>query len=406
MRVVILLLLAFPVAAADAGTTPSGAMPVDLYLHVDDFRDMPMVTVPPPADHVADVPRGLMTHSAGCVDAPMMGAFHIWYAYLGAEAPAYTDEGHGITRGGPIADVVLDATALATLTWLLETQANGHNMTEPLAAAPLVVPDVVVRATVREGSGISVGDAAYNVGRVVAQGETAAATLSPDIDHAQVTHHMHGDRHVYRFEVPLAYEDAWLAGDLGMNVRIDVFVANDACEDAMPDLVRPHSSPDLRPVLTWTAIDALRFGRLEPEPGDEGWLFHATLSDAWGAYDIDQDTIRLTVIDENGRTWSPELVAYDDFGHGHGDYGPRPADMTFGWHDATGAGWHQVTASACALDGRACASAQAAFHPDGHVEGVLDGEAFEEHAAVRESAAVPILALVLVVGLAFLRRRP
>lgn len=356
-----LLLLAFlPVAAAGplVGLEPAGPAATTLYLADVQFANARLDLWEPQA--AIQPIHGAAT--LGCTDLPGLGVeetgFHTWYAvpFPGAAHDNRSAQGAVHDAPGLWADLLLQPGAPATLHWYLESEVP--------------VPQVSVRAVVRAGDAVSVGNEAYNTGDVVAQGQTAKADLSPLLaGHPHVEHESVDGRHVYHFAIPLAVQAVQVPAQSGFNLRVDAFVENPLCpdprwpEDRMfaPGALELHGSPGHQPRLEWTVAQPLTPLFLQPQKAGDVWVLHAAVESPWGPHDLD---VRLLVDGPGGRweTVPGAMTAYK--GHGRID---GPAYLFAFDARAMAPGLYAATLVATNAQGTANATAHAAFHTDGRV---------------------------------------
>jgi len=297
--------------AAGASEHPAGfynpVEPVDvtMYLHVNGIQDMPINTQRPDDRYASSPAVGLVRHSQGCIDVPnnglAEGARHTWY---GHSSPGYVD--YEIDLGGKPRihpergisyDIDFDTSKPVQFTWFLETQWLSGNGDPDVNSVPVVLPQVVLRATIREGDQISPDHEAMNTGKLVAQMTTEPVLLAgPQTDHPQVTYHaLDNGRHLYEFSLDMPLETDTIRKDEAFNVRVDAFQANDVCQDpdagkyVMADWVRLHTSPAYRPQFTWTITNPVVINVLHPMFLGDDLVVHAAANSVWGNYDIRGD---------------------------------------------------------------------------------------------------------------------
>lgn len=281
--------------AAAAQDVPSVATPTTLFLHLYGYQDMPMTTHEPEPSFERDVSLGIATSSLSCfprtTGASLQQDYHTYRGigllgrveYVSVDEPRVRFDGY--PGSGLYADVQLAGDQMI-LHWYWSTSATG-----PLGAgpeAPLVVPDVVVEATLRAGQQVSVDDVAYDSGPVLAHGKTAPALLAAE-QSSGVEHLMVGGRHVYHFEVPLAVAAPVMPAALGYNLRVDTYVLREDCPAdgyLMPNVLAAHTSPGNRPRLELVVANPLAVEMVEARPYGDQLILAANVSSPWGAHDI------------------------------------------------------------------------------------------------------------------------
>lgn len=307
------ILLLLPVAAAQPTEpgiyNPTASTPTTMYFHINGFQDFPVNTQMPDDRYAETVDRGLVENS-GCIETEgqtfTSRSGHTWYGYSSPSIVEYDVDNDGEPRihqeRGISYDVELDGSVVPMFSWYLEASWPEQDLmpADPPAAPP--VPEVVVRATLREGDDISVGHSALNVGKIVAIGETAPTLLAGDAtqetDHVKV--HKIGDRFIYEFTFPLAFDDGSpvIPKDESFNIRVDAFVKNDVCEGPgsqddsdylMLDHVLVHSSSAYRPLLKWAVMNPLYIEALHPQFVGDDLAFHTASNSVWGSYDVHGD---------------------------------------------------------------------------------------------------------------------
>ncbi len=230
----------------------TSAAPVDLYLHVDGLQDMAMTTAAPPTEHAETVSAGALSPS-GCIRDPLEAQsltrqqHHTWYAFVQPSIVPYGPGGPDSTHDRGLATDLLLNDVSPTMTWFMA----ADNLPGDVDGAIAVVPQVVIRATMRTGDDISVGNQAFNSGDVVAQGEIGPVDLYPGVDHPGVTQSMVDGVTVFGFSFPLALLATNISAEDAFNLRIDAFVQEPFCQEGkvMPDWLHVHTSAEHRPRL-------------------------------------------------------------------------------------------------------------------------------------------------------------
>lgn len=282
--------------------------PSTLYFHTAGFQEAPINGQLPQFGFEFSTGLGLAppTGTVTCIGdgtgQPVLEqAYNQWY---GRSVPGWvrynvTEDGHPALpyfRGFPF-DVRLNGDKGILLHWYLETQVSRGNG-DPVdpQVAPVVVPRVVVQATMR-------ADGFYDDGPILGRGQSDAKNLVP-VAGMTPGYFQSGDgHHVYEFEVPLEVQAGTIPKETGFTMRIDAFVAMPGCDPAsdgkslMPLLIRPHASIEALPRMEMEIADPIRFEYVHPMAADEGLLLHFGLNTAWGAYYLHPQTV-----------YAPEIV--------------------------------------------------------------------------------------------------
>jgi hypothetical protein len=322
------LLAALAAFGALALAPTAAAVPATLFAHfIGPGEPFALNTQEPPEAFAWDAGPGTAAATTTClppVPAVMREEPHTLHGYPAPKAVEYQDDGS--VRLPPERGVDADVPILSgrmVLHWYWSAEAFG-----PDGAVPAVVPDVVVRATLRAGDA-SVG---LPLGPVIAEGESPPALLagpaSQGVEHGQV-----GGRTVYHFVVDMAVDpgQAVLPAATSFSLVVETFALGEACDSGrlMPGGVRLHSSPGHRPrleldagtPLALLATDA-RILVSEGRPTLSALAFHVELLDAWGRYDL-----RSVEAEAEGpglaRT-AMERMAVLQTEHRLGDTGPWP----------------------------------------------------------------------------------
>ncbi len=308
MRALVVLvagvMLVAPAAAQEAGLdNPVAPTPTTLFFHLDGIADFPISPQAPPAGHDAAEGGGIAWMSACAPDNPATTLasqqLHTLYGYgawgdIDYDGPAVTPSGSARGMGY---DALLDDTAPAQAVWYLETQLAGGGLG---AEAPVFVPGINVAATVRSGDNVSVDDEAYEAGEIIAHGESGLVMLDPTgLTPGSPSSTVFDGRRVYEIPVALQLEQSQIPANQGYNIRIDVRMES-PCPDPsdaylMPNVVRHHSSKDLRPRLEWTTLNPVRIDFLRPSVDGEATMVEARASTPWGPAGLDGDALQLTV---------------------------------------------------------------------------------------------------------------
>jgi hypothetical protein len=370
-----------PMAAGQVGiVNPNESTPTSLYFHLLDAQnDIPINTQIPNDAYAASARVGLATNSlcfeelAGLpppANQPL--ADKEYHTLFGYSSPSYVEYAY-LENGKPRLhperglsfDVELDQGYPAVLHWFLEThtgvQAQGGVGGQDPNNAPIVIPNVVVRGTMRDGDAISVGDAAYREGNIIMQGESEPAVLAGGTGQTTgATHTTVDGKNVYEFEIPLEIQSPVIPRATGFNFQVEVFIENEYCSDEgdyiMPNLVNVHTSPDHRPYLDLAIMNPIRIEYLHPQFVGEDMVIHSSLNSPWGNYDVDEMSVYnqedptgivIQILDSAGNPAAPSLAeaAFVQRFHEH-DHHQEAVDATYIWpYKADGApnGLYTVT---------------------------------------------------------------
>ncbi len=373
------LLGATGAAAQDARApgiyNPNASTPIQMYFHINGLQDVPINTQKPDDRYASDVPVGLATHSQGCVNDPTVpalvrGARHTYYGFSSPGYVQYDVDQGGEPRYHPERgisfDVKMDASKPVDFVWYMQGQATGgdtagvpvHSLSPPL-------PNVVMRATIREGDQISPGHTAFNTGEIIAQGQTepallqGAGTSSPNVNYVGPASN---GAPIYEFRVPLEYQRTTIDAMESYNARIDFYMETlpGTCDKPqednylMPDFLRVHTSPENRPGFTWHIFNPLRIEYLHPQFIGDDLVLHTSTNSPWGNYDVrgdqtseDQGGLTVTVTGPSVPV-SINRVALTARTHEH-DHHTEAVDATWVWEykkDGARDGLYTVTFSA------------------------------------------------------------
>ncbi len=366
-------LLANAAQASPVIQNPTASAPTTLYMHIDGIQDFPINTQPPDDRYQTSEPFGLSTSSLSCLpaDIPTTSMDNVEYhTYYGYSTPGYVEYDYS-EQGKPryhkergiSFDVELDTSYPSTVYWYMETQASSSNGPgSQLNGAPLPVPQVSVRATMRSGDEVGVGDEAFNSGAVIAQGKIGPLLLDPagsGVD-GTLAGHASGDRYVYEFAVPLAFEASRITRDEAYNLRIDVYMEAPSCEDpsagyAMPNVVRVHTSPEFRPRIELATLNPVRIEYLHPQFIGDELVIHTSMNSPWGNYDVAETDGPYGVpggiaVSIAGPTSATRLAqaAFVQRHHDH-HFHQEPVDVTYVWpylQDGASGGIYRITVEA------------------------------------------------------------
>ncbi len=429
---------ALPTGSAQTGDlgikNPSTSTPTTLYMHIDGIQDFPINTQQPDDRYQKGEAYGGATTSTSCTPELPTGSltsndFHTYYGYSTPGYVEYDFEENGGPRyhkeRGISFDAKLDTSHASTVYWYLETQVSaGENSPggQDPNTAPVVVPNVKVRATMRSGDDVSVGDEAFNAGAVIARGESETLTLDPHNTGGEGTVGAQpgpGGKHVYEFAVPLSFEGDTITRDESYNVRIDVYIDGiPGCEEPengyfMPNLVRVHTSPEFRPRIDLAVMNPIRIEYIHPQFVGEELVIHTSMNSPWGNYDVDEQPGGITIgVDGPTPAASLARAAFVQRHHEH-FFHQEPVDVTYVWpykQDGAAKGVYHVNVEVWNDQHTALATGKAAFEIGKNVAFADDGK---EVAGVgtntgdKDSPGVGLVALLGILGAALvaLRRR-
>ncbi len=338
------LLVAAGTGAAQAAPTtpgiynPSESTPSTLWFHINGFQDFPINTQKPDDRYADTVDVGLTT-SSGCVADPTGStgftdrSYHTWYGYSSPSYVQYDVDENGKPRihqeRGLSYDIKFDQSVDPVFKWYLEGKSPipGADQFHP------PIPDVVVRATVRQGDDVSVGNAAFNQGDIVAQGESQMATLAGASTQGNdnVIAHQVGNAWIYEFTIPLEFQKNEIDKRESYNIRVDAFVQNPVCGDPQasgggdyifPNFALVHTSSDFRPHMTWNIVNPVLIEALHPQFVGDDLVIHSASNSPYGSYDVLGDLVseQAMVLEITGPSAAMSLdqVALVDHSLGHG----------------------------------------------------------------------------------------
>jgi hypothetical protein len=365
------LLLAFAIAALFLGlapaaqaqtvgiTNPNASTPTTLYFHLINFQDFPINTQKPDDRYTDSSAIGLATNTLTCIpNPPVAGSpfqeFHRYYGYSSPSYVEYNFEQDGKPRTHPERgisyDAVIDQGAPFYLYWYLQTMTGAPSGGTPVSpdSAPVVIPNVVVKATIRAGDAISVDDKAYDSGPELVAGQTQPATIgggqvlpaagqttaSPDVTF--VGGAAPNGPYIYQFKVPMTVATPIIPRATGYNLRVDMYMDNPACVQPdgkyMANLVKIHTSPQNRPRMEMALMDPIRLEYLHPQFVGDDLVIHTSMNSAWGNYDVneqDPDGIQVSVTGPSPAT-SLAKAAIVQRTHEHYHH-QEAVDITYVW---------------------------------------------------------------------------
>jgi hypothetical protein len=359
---------------------PAGPVPTTLYFHLlDALQDFPMNTQEPEGDPSLEG-SGLAANSLTCVGAaaPAGGLTQQEYATsYGYFSPGFLDynrseNGHPRLHPerGLGADLRIDANHSLDLRWFVAARSAPQPVPGlPAPSEPLLVPRAMLRATLREGERLDVGNAGYNTGKLVARGQTPDVLLARQATQG-AAYEAVGDLDVYAFQIPLKLESPTVSKREGFSLRIDLFLDVPGCQDPdagylMPSGFLPYSDATHRPRLELAAHDPLRVAAVMLRIGQDR-VFRATVEDPWGSDDVDLAGARLRV---QGPGVDAELPSVAVVRSEH-DANARlfPAQAAWLWNasaESAAAGTYTATLTVGNHQGSANATATLAFQVEG-----------------------------------------
>ncbi len=276
----LVVLLALPLATAAGIDNPTESVESRLYLHIDGWQEVALNPLPPPESFATSDPPSPSGHSL-CLQTPGQTLtdqrYHTWYAVVSPLPIQYRNNSvESNPQRGIAADLDLDATRGVDVVWFMR------------AEDAVVVPEVVMRATMRGGDTLSVGQVAMDTGRIIGINETRPATLSPTLDHPDVIVHDAGPETVYEFRlhVPIT-GDPFITQAESFNLRLDVYIDSPVCDQAyaMPGPVKAHSSPTHRPAIDLALHNPVAIQRVEARLIDEVLELTAQVAAPFGPSD-------------------------------------------------------------------------------------------------------------------------
>ncbi len=304
------VLLLLPLAGAQPTEpgiyNPYQSTPTTMWFHINGFQDFPINTQPPSDKYAETVSVGLATHS-GCVSTGEQHftdtSHHTWYGYSSPSYVQYDVDENGKPRihqeRGISYDVEFDQATQPMFTWYLEGTAKSPVGDGAADAAHPPIPNVIVRATVREGDDVSVGNSAFNTGEIIARGESLPATLAGGATQGNehVTQEQVNGKWIYKFQFPLEFQKGEIDKRQSFNIRVDAFIENDFCGDpgaeggdyTMADYVLVHTSSEYRPQLKWNIMNPLYIEALHPQFVGDDLVVHTASNSPWGSYDVQGD---------------------------------------------------------------------------------------------------------------------
>lgn len=292
MAIVLILTFAALAATPALASHEAGNGHAVLYFHAADganLSDIPLNLLAPPDSFTfrsSDGPGAATFTCADSLGGPRQEAHSVHaFTYAAATEDELLPQGLNVDARGLAYPTTVAGSM--SLRWYLETTAGGPGPDGP------PVPNVVVRATVREGAQLG-GPALYDAGNLIAEGQSAPVLLAGPATQGVTTSQVEG-RTVYNFTVPLEIRSPQLP-ERGFNVRVDVFLDNPLCGavggTAMGPLVRLHNSPGHRPTLSLDVGSPLRIVEAEVRESQAGIVHLRTgVVSVWGPYAVENLTV-------------------------------------------------------------------------------------------------------------------
>ncbi len=419
-------LVSAPAAAQEAGLrNPTASTPSVLYFHLNGMADFPITPESPPRGYDVSEGGGVAWTSACAPENPVTTlasqSLHTLYGYGSWGSVDYASGGDLAESPGRGLgyDAMLDGNQTARVVWYLETQAGALAGAGGGGQLPLFVPAIHVTVTVRSGDNISVNDEAYEMGELVASGDSGQIFLDPTgmTPGAAQSNDVDG-RRVYEIPVNLALEQQLLRQDRGYNVRVDVWM-DSVCPGPtsgylMPNVVRHHSSDDHRPRLEWSVFNPVRIEYLKPDLVGDRIVLGARATTPWGPAGIDSDSVTLGGTPEAAFELVKTHQGYEAWATGHEPIHSHRADpanveYTWVWSAAPSQGKLAFALAVSDLSG-SWANATALLDLDGRTATAvtLDGLVTTSLAGGKEAPApgIAILLAALAVVAVGLARRP
>ncbi|MES2154346.1 MAG: hypothetical protein V4510_04350 [bacterium] len=366
------------VDAAPGLQNPAGPSPLSLFFHIADFQDFPINTQEPAKDFVAESGAGITTSSTSCLPPSPGGTGQAYHTLHGFSTPGFVEYQYienNRPRFHPERGLSYDlelAGDTMTMHWYLSTQTGAPSAGgQDPDSAPIVMPQVVVAATMRTGEAIQIDGGGYDTGALIASGQSAPALLagpaspmvSPQLNWTTVD-----GANVYEVTVPLHIAQHTIPKEGGFALRVDTYLmVPGPCSDPsagylMPNVVRVHSSPGFRPRLQLQLMQPIRIEYLHPQFVGEQLYLHTSANSPLGNYDVDANHTTIAI---SGPTAASSVYrgATVQRTHDHGAH-TQPVDITFVWpfaHDGGAPGDYVVTMETWNDQHTAVARAEARF---------------------------------------------
>jgi hypothetical protein len=173
----------------------------------------------------------------------------------------------------------------------------------------VVVPDVAVHAWMRTGEQISIGNAGYKAGALIAEGETSgtlgnafgtSTDAASTANGGKVTYIKYTDANnkevsVYEYKLTMKLQNHVIKKDGGYNVQVAVFIKDPAgvCNDPankifMPNAVKLHTDAKNRPRMELKIDNPIRIEYMHPQFIGDDMVIHTSSNSPWGNYDVDE----------------------------------------------------------------------------------------------------------------------
>lgn len=325
-----------------------------MYVHHTGFGDAPINTQEP-VFH-AGVATSLANTTQTCVETPV-GLFqresHTWWGYA-TPGGVFVQDGKPYfhpSRG--LGEAIQLNGSSVELWWHLEVQGP-----QGTPSVGLPVPQVVLQATLRTGSELSVNHETFDGGALIAEGRTEPAMLGPLLgDHPHVEATPWEGREVYRVHLDLPLETNTVPED-GFQLRVDVWIDVPGCDapdgSIMEERVRLFSGPQHPNRFTWDVVQPVRMDSIVVQRIGDDLVLSAAATSPFGILDLRSASGETPQFQATGpATWTfdgspPPFGAHGDRGVGSqistwiaeaapdGSYEVTVTDRTLQGHEATG----------------------------------------------------------------------
>ncbi len=263
MRAILVLLLVPMVSAA----------PVDLFLHVNGFQDMPMTTAAPDEGYAETVTLGLATHST-CIDVPGQSftgkSYHVWEAFSSPGSITYHDDGKPRIMVGRGIAMDLEMEGDLVLHWFMKERQ------------PLVLPDVRLDAVLFQDEGPTITPQDVEKSIVYARGSSTPTTLAGDLTDGDATY----EDGIYHWTVPMQLEEP-TATD-GLRLRVTLSMEEPICQEGMTmlDTLAVHTDADHRPRLAMGVANPVIIEAFQAEFIGDDLVVHVHANSPFGRADL------------------------------------------------------------------------------------------------------------------------
>lgn len=399
---------------AGVGYEATDVASTTLYFHFGALGSAFPINTQEPAGTQVRSAGGTASTTLSCLpEVPGVGllnaSFHTFYGTPVASYVEATSDGLRAPHASvtPEHDLSIDTAAPAAVYLYLEQGLAESSV----GADAVATPQVMVRATLRTGADISVGDEAFNEGDVVAVGEAGPLFLDPrGVLPGPAPFEADGAT-VYEVALPLAFSTSDVPGGESFNVRIDLWVEVPGCEPdetIMPDTVRLWSSPDARSRLEWSVQEPLSALELRPWFLEDVVYINASVLSRWGVYDVDEAPGGVTLTIDGPTEASRIVQTRFEQRHDEHFFLNDPVHAQWAWpykEDGAAAGTYNVTLTAWNDQRTAQAVAHAAFTLGPRTTTDADGRTVSWDDAEAPGAPLALLLAALVAVAARARGR-